>query len=100
MTEEKKEGVMFKVGGEEFLLTPLTLRQMKSIIPLIREIQNSGDVDPLGLIDKVTALFHAVLSINTPDLTLDRVQELVTFPDALRLMGTIVEVSGFRKIVN
>jgi len=74
ITQTKKTIVL--ADGIEYEVKPLTLKESKEIIPLIKDL---GDLDNLSedIINKTAELCLKILSKSIPGLTIDRVLSLV-----------------------
>ncbi len=74
ITQTKKTIVL--ADGGEYEIKPLTLKESKEIIPLVKDL---GDLDNLSedIINKTAELCLKILSKSIPELTIERVLNLV-----------------------
>jgi hypothetical protein len=89
----KFDGVMVKLGGDEYVIPPLNFRQLKIMFPLIEELNNQ--TEPMKRMENVVKLAHAALSRNYEDMTIERVEELIDMGNLKAVSEAIMGVSGF-----
>lgn len=91
MNQEKQliEGAKIKMGGKEWVVPALNFRQTRELQGQIKTIGNiPEDGEPLSteIIDAVSAVAHAAISRNYPDITVDDVDTMLS----VNLIGPIV----------
>ena len=72
--------------GVEYDIVPLTLRESKNAIPLLKELETMGNEMSDELIQKTAELCHKILSKTVKDLTVDRVLDLVDLSNVQQLI--------------
>jgi hypothetical protein len=88
------EGVALRMGGREWIVPPLTLGQMRRLLPRIARLKDFGAEMGEAEIDVIIDLVAAALSRNYPGLTPDKVAELVDLGNAREVMQAILTGSG------
>lgn len=88
------DGITMKLAGEEYIVPPLTFRQLKAHYPLIEEL-NKPDTAPITKMESIVKLTHAALSRNYPDLTIERVEELIDMGNLKAVSEAVLGSSGF-----
>jgi hypothetical protein len=103
MTEPRYEGVALRMGGREWIVPALNLRQLKRLAPRFALLagahpRSGGKGVGAGMteeqIEALIEISHAALSRNYPTLTQEQVSELVDLGNAAPLMRAIVGASG------
>ncbi len=111
MEEPRYEGVELRMGGREWIVPALNLRQLKRLAPRFALLapadspgpapahtRSSGAGVGAGMteeqIEALVEIAHAALSRNYPELTREQVSELVDLGNAALLMRAIVGASG------
>jgi len=75
VTQTKKTIVL--ADGNQYEVKPLTLKESKTIVPLLKELDKIGEELSEETINKVAELCFIILKKSITDLTIDRVLELV-----------------------
>lgn len=86
------QGVVILLGGEEFICPPLNFAQLQKILPRFRAMQ-VGELSIEWLVASVE-IVHAALSRNYPDLTVEKVGEMLDMNNFSATLNTVMEVSG------
>lgn len=93
-------GVKIQMGGNEWIVPPLTLGQLRRLEPKIREMTQLGQ-DVRGLtadqIDAVGEIVAAALSRNYPDMTAERALDLIDTGNARDVILAVLTGSGLRQ---
>lgn len=90
------DGVTIRMGGRDWIVPPLTLGQMKRLLPRLRSLRDGlvdADADD---IDTVVDLVAAALQRNYPEMTPARVEDLVDMGNSRNVMNAILTGSGLR----
>jgi hypothetical protein len=89
-------GIVIAMGGKDWIVPPLTLGQLRRLMPKIRTITNVGvdmGEDQIGvLIELVTE----ALTRNYPGLAPDLVESLLDLGNAQSVMQAILTGSGLK----
>lgn len=88
-------GTTFNLGGKDFILAPLNLDQVQALEPVIASF---ADASGMGEIAKVaSALVHASLSRNYPDITEGDVKMMLDLGTMKKAIEAVLGVSGFKQ---
>ena len=92
-------GVTIQMGGNEWTVPPLTLGQLRKLEGKIRSMINIG-ADGLGITeeqaDTIAEVVAAALSRNYPDMTTDKVLNLIDLGNARQVINAVMGGSGLR----
>lgn len=92
-------GAVVKMGGVEYTVPPLNFRS-------VRKLQAAGDLDrfekgiSFGIqirpedLDALLRIVLEALKRNYPDMTIERLEELLDFGNALDVVRAILSISG------
>jgi len=86
------DGIAVKLGGQEYTLAPLTIRQLKKLAPIFETLNQGGGV--ISQLDAVIELLHASFSRNYPDMTKDQLEDLLDSRTAADAMKALKSLSG------
>jgi hypothetical protein len=90
-------GITIAMGGREWVVPPLTLGQLRQLLPKLRQLSSIGAAmgeEEIGVLGEVVA---AAMSRNYPDITAASVEELVDLGNAREVLAAILEGSGLRR---
>jgi hypothetical protein len=72
------DGIKISLGGEDYIVPPLNFRLLKKFDEDIRSMRDlSASTDPMGELVRMVPVITAALQRNYPDLTEDRVMDLL-----------------------
>lgn len=92
----KIEGVTINLGGDDYVVPALNFRQIKKIQPEIRKLENlSGGLISDEEMEVMATVVHEALSRNYPDITQEKVLELLDLRNAPVVVKAIMGISGF-----
>ncbi|GLR26511.1 hypothetical protein [Limnobacter litoralis] len=92
----KIEGVTISLGGEDYVVPALNFRQIKKIQPDIQKLENlSGGLISDEEMEVMAKVVHEALSRNYPDITQDKVLDLLDLRNAPIVVKAIMGISGF-----
>ncbi|HZT90207.1 MAG TPA: hypothetical protein VFA12_19730, partial [Stellaceae bacterium] len=89
-------GVQIAMGGREWIVPPLTLGQMRRLLPQIMRLKDFGAGLGGEEIEVIVELVTAALKRNYPDMTAEEVEELVDLGNARHVVQAILTGSGLR----
>jgi hypothetical protein len=95
---EMIDGVRIKMGREERVVPPLSLGQLRRLqndIKLVGEIED-GKISE-DRMNAAVRIIHAALSRNYPDLTIEKVEEMVDLGNIAQIIAAVAGVSGLKK---
>ena len=96
MGEPNHEGVVVRIGGQDWIVPPLTFRQLRRLQPAFETLGQIGPVMSEGQIDAVLQIAEAALSRNYPEITRDEVEELLDLGNARTVLAAIAGASGLK----
>jgi hypothetical protein len=88
------DGVTIRIGGRDWIVPPLTLGQMRRLLPQLQRLNQVGPDMGLDEIDVIVELVTAALGRNYPELTADTVAELLDLGNAAGVVHAILTGSG------
>lgn len=99
----KFPGFLLDCGGrDQYIVAPLTLKQMKTNREVIgafldfdAKFRSGAPINPVDVTEKAAPLILIALQRNHPDMTLDKVEEMVDMHNFQTLMPAIMGGSGF-----
>ncbi len=89
------DGIKLNLNGEEYIVPPLTFKQIKKLYPLIEELNGNGGT--VKKMETIVTLTHAALSRNYPELTIEKVEDLVDLGNLKTLSEAVLGASGFTR---
>lgn len=89
-------GVAISMGGREWTIPPLTLGQLRQLMPKVRELSNTNTQIGEAQIGVLVEIVFAALQRNYPDMTLDRVEDLLDLGNAAPVLNAVLTGSGLR----
>jgi hypothetical protein len=89
-------GVKIGMGDAEWIVPPLTLGMMRRLLPQVMRLKDFGADMGGDEIDVIVELVTAAMRRNYPDMTADRVEELVDLGNARHVVQAILFGSGLK----
>jgi hypothetical protein len=90
------DGVTVRMGGRDWIVAPLTLGQLRRLWPRVQRLgevgAGMGDEDIASLVELVTA----ALRRNYPDMTSEKVADLLDLGNAGMVLNAVLTGSGLR----
>ncbi len=86
-------GVNIQMGGQEWLVPPLTLGQLRRLDSDIKAL-TSGDADKV--LSAVCSIVAAALSRNYPDMTVQKVEDLIDLGNRDAVVAAVLGNSGLK----
>ncbi|HEV2303327.1 MAG TPA: hypothetical protein VGR91_17305 [Stellaceae bacterium] len=93
-------GTAIAMGGREWIVPPLTLGQLRQLLPKLRRLSAVGAAmgeDEIGVLGEIVT---AAMSRNYPEITAATVEELIDLGNAREVLAAILEGSGLRRQAN
>jgi hypothetical protein len=90
-------GVKINLGGDEYIVPPLNFRQLEKHSKLLDDLPDvlaAGDVKKQWQIILTLAL--AALSRNYPDLTLEKLKDIIDLGNLAALTEAVMGQAGFK----
>lgn len=89
-------GVAVAMGGQDWIVPPLTLGQLRRLMPQVRQLTeigaSMGEAQIAVLVDIVTA----ALQRNYPDMSPEKVENLLDLGNASAVLNAVLTGSGLR----
>jgi hypothetical protein len=89
-------GVAVEMNGEEWVVPPLTLGQLRRLMPKLRQLTQIGAAMGEEQIAVLVEIVSAALQRNYPDLTSEDVERLLDLGNASRVLNAVLTGSGLR----
>jgi hypothetical protein len=89
-------GVMVAMGGRQWTVPPLTLGQLRRLMPKVRQLTEIGvqmGETQIGVLIEIVA---AALQRNYPEMTADTVENLLDLGNAGTVLNAVLTGSGLR----
>ncbi len=90
----RHEGLKLVLAGEEFIIPPLTFRQLRTLLPKLGKLQDVDAAFDEEQLDAVADIAHAALSRNYPSLTREELEDHLTFADVPAVITAVLTGSG------
>jgi hypothetical protein len=92
----KIPGIIISMGGEDFVVPPLNLGQLRRLMPQVRQLTEIGSSMDEAQIDALLQIVTAALQRNYPETTIDQVEGLIDLGNARDVLTAILTGSGLR----
>jgi hypothetical protein len=89
-------GVKIAMGGAEWIVPPLTLGMMRRLLPQVMRLKDFGAAMGGEEIEVIVELVTAAMRRNYPDITPDKVEELLDLGNARSVVEAILFGSGLK----
>jgi hypothetical protein len=89
-------GISLMMGGREWTVPPLTLGQLRHLMPKIRQLSDIGPQMGEPQIDVLVEIVAAALQRNYPDMTIQMVENLLDLGNAAPVLQAVLTGSGLR----
>jgi hypothetical protein len=89
-------GVEVAMGGQDWLIPPLTLGQLRRLMPKLRQLTEIGASMGEPQIGVLVEIVATALQRNYPDVTIDRVETLLDLGNAGVVLNAVLTGSGLR----
>lgn len=89
-------GVAVAMGGEDWLVPPLTLGQLRRLMPKVRELTEIGASMGETQIGVLVEIVTAALQRNYPEVTADSVENLLDLGNASAVLNAVLTGSGLK----
>ena len=90
----KIPGVELTLGGEKYILPPLSINSLIQIKPRIDAFMNSADPTDLESLNTVVDAAAAALLRNYPEMTTDEIGNLIDLGNMQDVLRSVMDVSG------
>src|SRR5436305_14161744 len=89
-------GVAVAMGGHDWVVPPLTLGQLRRLMPKVRELTEIGASMGEAQIAVLVEIVMAALQRNYPNLTADEVENLLDLGNAGAVLNAVLTGSGLK----
>lgn len=91
------DGITVKLAGVDYVAPPMNLLTLKKYSPQLGAIMSGNGVESLENIGAVVDVVHACLVRNYPDLTVEKVSEILDIKNMKDALNAIMNVSGIEE---
>jgi hypothetical protein len=89
-------GVAVAMGGQDWIVPPLTLGQLRRLMPKVRQLTEIGAAMGEAQINVLIDIVTAALQRNYPETTPDRVEDLLDLGNASAVLNAVLTGSGLK----
>ena len=89
-------GVTIAMGGRDWLVPPLTLGQLRRLMPKVRQLTEIGASMGEAQIGVLVEIVATALQRNYPDATADMVENLLDLGNASAVLNAVLTGSGLK----
>ena len=89
-------GVVVAMGGRDWLVPPLTLGELRRLMPMVRQLTEIGASMGEAQITVLVEIVTAALQRNYPDVTLEEVENLLDLGNAASVLNAVLTGSGLK----
>jgi hypothetical protein len=89
-------GVAVAMGGQDWIVPPLTLGQLRRLMPKVRQLTEIGASMGEAQINVLIDIVTAALQRNYPETTPDKVENLLDLGNASAVLNAVLTGSGLR----
>lgn len=87
------EGAKINMGGQDWIVPALTFGQLKRLMPKINTLSAGGDMDASQM-DAITEVVQAAMSRNYPEMTVEKVADMLDMANAGPVVRAVMGQSG------
>lgn len=91
----KVNGILLELSGEMFVVPPVPLGVLEQMHEPIKAV--NGDISDLGQVSTIIDVTLAALRRNYPDLTRERLADLLDIGNMVEVFQAVMDVSGMRR---
>ena len=89
-------GVAVAMGGQDWIVPPLTLGQLRRLMPKVRQLTEIGASMGEAQINVLIDIVTAALQRNYPETTPDKVENLLDLGNASVILNAVLTGSGLK----
>lgn len=89
-------GVAVAMGGQDWIVPPLTLGQLRRLMPKVRQLTEIGASMGEPQIGVLVDIVTAALQRNYPEMTPDKVENLLDLGNASVVLNAVLTGSGLK----
>ena len=91
------DGTTVRMGGADYIVAPLTFKQLRALQEKFETMSSISSVVTLAQMDAIIEIAHAALSRNYPDISIDKVENIIDMGNAAQVISAIIGVSGMEQ---
>ena len=89
-------GAVVTMGGQDWIVPPLTLGQLRRLMPKVRQLTEIGASMGEAQINVLIDIVTAALQRNYPETTPDKVENLLDLGNASAVLNAVLTGSGLK----
>src|SRR2546421_1426829 len=89
-------GVAVAMGGQDWIVPPLTLGQLRRLMPKVRQLTEVGASMGEAQINVLIDIITAALQRNYPETTPEKVENLLDLGNASAVLNAVLTGSGLK----
>jgi hypothetical protein len=89
-------GIMIEMGGQQWTVPPLTLGQLRQLMPKVQQLTEIGSQMGEKQIGILVEIVAAALQRNYPDISVEIVENLLDLGNAGAVLNAVLTGSGLR----
>jgi hypothetical protein len=89
-------GVMITMGGKDWEVPPLTLGQLRRLMPKVRRMTNVDATMGEDQLTTVLEIVSAAMQRNYPEITVEMVEELLDLGNTSNVLSAVLTGSGLK----
>ncbi|HEU0154821.1 MAG TPA: hypothetical protein VFQ82_02045 [Stellaceae bacterium] len=89
-------GVVIEMGGRDWIVPPLTLGQLRRLMPKVRQLSAVGGEIGEEQIDVLVEIVAAAMERNYPDASAEAVAQLLDLGNAGAVLNAVLTGSGLK----
>ena len=89
-------GVAVAMGGQDWIVPPLTLGQLRRLMPKVRQLTEIGAAMGEAQISVLVDIVTVALQRNYPEMTPDKVENLLDLGNASAVLNAVLTGSGLK----
>ena len=89
-------GIVIEMGGRDWIVPPLTLGQLRRLMPKVRQLSAVGAEIGEEQIDILLEIVAAAMQRNYPDASAETVAQLLDLGNAGAVLNAVLTGSGLR----
>src|SRR5437763_14814607 len=89
-------GAAIAMGGQDWIVPPLTLGQLRRLMPKVRQLTEIGASMGEPQIEVLVEIVAAALRRNYPEMTMQTVEELLDLGNAGAVLNAVLTGSGLK----
>ena len=97
MEQPKYEGVVVKMAGEDYVIPPLSFKQLKMLQDDMKQLNTATAASSSDQQGVVLRIVLAALQRNYPDMTLEKLEDILDLGNIHEITQAIIGVNQLKK---